>query len=334
MSYAGSHRAAALGAGSPASPRLPPQDDTWREGLGGGARAEAGGFRDKSMREEIRGIVREELVPLDRRLLALEKVSDTNAVVVQQLREQLLQTVSSSTQELAARLNAQLADATAASQSALARAVEQLEAQLADHVDRLNAVDWAMQRQDVALARSVDRIVADLSRATAAGENQVVVGASPSVSAQQGGGGLSLRFDGAASPGYGPLRIASAALQETRFAQAQGGLPLDRSPPRLAAWSEVGSFSAGAAPGSPHHSLTPRGSGAGLTGYTGGGTAGSPRRNLRAYLFDEASSSGWLPPRTPAAFEPDGTPLMGLIARDAAGAISLHFHSILPSISL
>ena len=168
MSSAGSRRAATPGAGTPApsSPRLParlstptPRNDVEAEAgarhlstprdVGGGSAfgSTEGGYRDKSLREEIRGIVREELAPLDRRLLALEKVSDTNAVTVNQQREQLTMMLSTSTHELASRLNAQLADATAASQRALASSAEQLEAKVADHVDRLNAIDWAMQRQ-------------------------------------------------------------------------------------------------------------------------------------------------------------------------------------------
>jgi len=74
----------------------------------------------------------------------------------------------------------------------------------------------------VALARSVDRIASDLSLSSGAPP------ASPTVSAQHQDGGLSLRFNGPASPSFGLSRTASAALQETRFAQARG-LPLDRS---------------------------------------------------------------------------------------------------------
>jgi hypothetical protein len=268
--------------------------------LGSGAAASPGRPRAspaKSLRDEIREIVREEIAPLDRRLLALERVSDTNAVTVQRLHEQLTATLSSRAAELEARLGSKLADATAAGQSQLARTAEQLESQLADYLDRLNAIDWAIQRQDVAFARSVDQLSASLNGAQTAqaspsssssslpppsqsprSSSGAPPPASPAVSRQ--GGGLNLQFarlggDTAASPGGqgGVTRSASFALQETREAQAEA--LFGQSMATLSSQSNRGPAGAG----------------------------GTSRRKLKTYLFEE---------------EPESTPLMGLIARDAA----------------
>ena len=235
----------------------------------------------KSLRDEIREIVREEIAPLDRRLLALERVSDTNAVTVQHLREQLTQTLSTRSTELETRFGSKLADAAAAAQSQLARTVEQLEVQLADHLDRLNAIDWAIQRQDVAFARSIDQVAASTSdglrpRASSFVDSwSAAPPASPTVSRQ--GSSLNLNFtrsdrDGAPIAGgaqsqRGAARTASSALQQTRAAQADALFEQSMATSRT-------------------HMLP-----------------GSPRRRLKTYLFDD---------------EPDGAPLMGLIARDAA----------------
>ena len=115
----------------------------------------------RSLRDEIREVVREEMAAIDRRLLACERVSDTNAVTVQQLREHVGQSLHSARDELEARFDSKLADSVALCQSQQARAVEKLEAQLADHADRLNGADWALQRQDVAFARTLDELAAE-----------------------------------------------------------------------------------------------------------------------------------------------------------------------------
>ena len=72
-----------------------------------------GGSSHRSLRDEIREVVREEMAALDRRLLACERVSDTNAVTVQQLREHVGQSLHSARDELEARFASQLADAVA-----------------------------------------------------------------------------------------------------------------------------------------------------------------------------------------------------------------------------
>ena len=216
----------------------------------------------KSLRDEIREIVREEIAPLDRRLLALERVSDTNAVTVQQLREQLTQTLSTRSTELDTRFGSKLADATAAAQSQLARTVEQLEVQLADHLDRLNAIDWAIQRQDVAFARSIDQVAASTSdsmrpRASSfVDSSSAAPPASPTVSRQ--GSGLNLHFtrsdwDGAPVT----ARTASSALQQTRAAQAEALFKQSMATTSLQS-----------------HTLS-----------------GSPRRRLKTYLFDDEPDS-------------------------------------------
>jgi hypothetical protein len=230
------------------------------------------------LRDEIRGIVREEIAPLDRRLLALERVSDSNAVTVQKLREQLTQTLTSRSSELEARFGSKLADATAAAQSHLAGTVEQLEVQLADHLDRLNAMDWAIQRQDVAFARSIDQIAVQTNDGMHArgslsiNSPTVAPPASPAVSRQ--GSGLSLQFthsngDAGAQTERSIGRTASSALHETRAAQAEN--LFEQSMTTAIPQSDM--------------------------------LAGSSHGRLKAYLFDD---------------EPGSTPLMGLIARDAA----------------
>ena len=120
-----------------------------------------GGSSHRSLRDEIREVVREEMAALDRRLLACERVSDTNAVTVQLLREHVGQSLHSARDELEAHFASRLSDAVALCQSQQARAVEKLEAQLADHADRLNGADWALQRQDVAFARTLDEFAAE-----------------------------------------------------------------------------------------------------------------------------------------------------------------------------
>jgi hypothetical protein len=232
----------------------------------------------KSLRDEIREIVREEIAPLDRRLLALERVSDTNAVTVQQLREQLTQTLSSRSSELEARFGSKLANVAAAAQSQLARTAEQLEMQLADHLDRLNAMDWAIQRQDVAFARSIAQVAESTNdgmqarRTVSTDSASTAPPASPAVSRQ--GSGLSLQFmhgdkAAGAQTERGIARTASSALQETRAAQAEN----------LFEQSMTTAIS-------QSHMLS-----------------GPSRQRLRTYLFDD---------------EPESAPLMGLIARDAA----------------
>ena len=189
----------------------------------------------RSLRDEIREVVREEMAAIDRRLLACERVSDTNAVTVQQLREHVGQSLHSARDELEARFDSRLADAVALCQSQQARAVEKLEAQLADHADRLNGADWALQRQDVAFARTLDEFAAEGgARAPAAAAPPP----SPSLlSTAQGGLGLQFSPGGAGSP---PPRTASAALREARQVQSRAEFERSSSAARspLAAGAE------------------------------------------------------------------------------------------------
>lgn len=196
--------------------------------FGAGGRERVGGLPAKSLKDEIRMIVRDEIAPLDRRLLALERVSDTNAVTVQQLWERCTQTLDSRSTELETRLASRLADATATAQSQLAQTSEQLELQLADHLDRLNAIDWAIQRQDVAFARSIDQVAASgvdglqTQDSSSLRSSSMAPPGSPAVSRH--GSGLNLDFtysDEAVGVQRGRTRTASLALRETRAAQAE-----------------------------------------------------------------------------------------------------------------